>query len=67
LSSFELTAKVLSRLPKPARDYKVAVDTIDRDANLSAKALTPLKDDRPLSTRPRQHIDYVESDEGSEF
>jgi hypothetical protein len=38
-----------------------------RDANLSTKALTPLKDDRPLCTRPSQHIDYVESDEESEF
>jgi hypothetical protein len=67
LSSFALTGKVLSRLPKPAKGYKVAVDTMIRDANLSTKALTPLKDDRPLCTRPRQHIDYFESDEESEF
>jgi hypothetical protein len=31
LSSFDLTGKVLTRLPKPARGYKV--DTIVRDAN----------------------------------
>jgi hypothetical protein len=67
LGSFELTGKVLSRLPKAARGCKVAVDTIVRDANLSTKALTPLKDDRHPCTCPRQHIDRVESDEESEF
>jgi hypothetical protein len=45
------------RFPREfARDHKGAVDTIVRDTSLSTKAVTPLKDDRPHSTRTRQYV-----------